>query len=412
MRIFKALVVWIGVLNCEAYAGDWPQILGPTRNGIADEEHLLTEWPADGPKELWHYAIGSGFAGPAVVGTELYVYHRITNHERLERLDAATGTPKWHIDFPASYSGGVNPDNGPRCVPLVHDKCVVLFGARGDVHCVVRESGAVRWSRAVGAEYSASDGYFGFGSTPIAFGSVLLVNVGGSANAGIVALSLETGETVWKATDDQASYSAPTAAVVDGKTHAIFVTRYQALAILPETGEVSFRLPFGRRGPTVNAATPLVLDKQLFLTSSYGVGCALVNIASHDPEVVWTTDNLLSCHYNTPIHVNEYIFGVHGREDVGRAELRCVDLAQRQVKWSVPDFGVANMILADGKLLILKVDGTLLLADADTTKFQRRAEATVSEYTTRALPALANGRFYFRDNDQMGGTLRCVQVGK
>ncbi len=78
----------------------------------------------------------------------------------------------------------------------------------------------------------------------------------------------------------------------------------------------------------------------------------------------------------------------------------------------MPDFGVANLILADGKLLILKVDGTLLLADPDTTKFLRRAEATVSEYTTRALPALAAGRLYFRDNDQAGGTLRCVRVGK
>jgi outer membrane protein assembly factor BamB len=156
----------------------------------------------------------------------------------------------------------------------------------------------------------------------------------------------------------------------------------------------------------------LVLDQQLFLTSSYGVGCALVDIGSQEPEVAWTTDKVLSCHYNTPIHVNGHLFGVHGREDVGRAELRCVDLAERKVTWSVPDFGVANIILADGKLLILKVDGTLLLADPDPAKFQRRAEATVSEYTTRALPALAAGRLYFRDNDQTGGTLRCVQVGK
>ncbi len=412
MRIFVALVVWVVVLSYEAYAGDWPQILGPARNGIAAEEHLLTDWPADGPAELWSYPVGSGYAGPVVVGNELYLYHRIENQERLERLDATTGKSLWQIDFPASYSGGVNPDNGPRCVPLVHDQCVYVFGASGDMHSVARETGKARWSREVGTEYSASDGYFGFGSTPIALGNVLLVNVGGPDNAGIVALSLETGETIWKATDDQASYSAPTSAVLEGKVHAIFATRYQALAILPETGDVRFRIPFGRRGPTVNAATPLVLDNRLFLTSSYGVGCALVDIGSPVPAVAWTTDNLLSCHYNTPIHVNGHLFGVHGREDVGRAELRCVDLANRQVKWSVPDFGVANLILADGILLILKVDGTLLLADPDTTKFLRRAEATVSDHTTRALPALAAGRLYFRDNDPTGGTLRCVRVGK
>ena len=411
MRISNTLFVWVVGLTCGVYAGDWPQILGPTRNGIASDEHLLAAWPADGPPELWSYPIGTGFAGPVVVGDEVYLFHRVGARERLERLDAATGKPRWKIEFPASYSGGVNPDNGPRCVPLVHGESVYLFGAGGDVHCVNRETGKPRWSRAAGVEYSASDGYFGFGSTPIVLGNVLLINVGGSDNAGIVAFSLTTGETVWKATEEQASYSAPTSAVLEEKAHAVFATRYQALAILPETGEVRFRIPFGRRGPTVNAATPLVLDKRLFLTSSYGVGCVLANLDSSTPVVEWTNDNLLSCHYNTPIHVNGHLFGVHGREDVGRAELRCVDLAKRQVKWSVPDFGVASMILADGILLVLKVDGTLLLVDPDTAKFIRRAEATVSENTTRALPALAAGRLFFRDNDQTGGTLRCVKVG-
>jgi outer membrane protein assembly factor BamB len=395
-----------------AAGGDWPQILGPTRNGLAVNEHLLTEWPVNGLTETWQYTVGSGFAGPAVVGDAVYIFHRVGNVERLDRLDAATGKLRWKVEFAASYAGGVNPDTGPRCVPLVHGDNAYLFGASGDLHCVNRETGRTVWTRAAGAEYSAADGYFGFGSTPIVVDELLLVNVGGTSGAGIVAFALDTGKTVWKATDEAASYSSPSVVTLDDKPHALFVTRSQALAIVPTTGEVRFHIPFGRRGPTVNAATPLILGQRMFLTSSYGVGCLLARLGTGQPDIELTSDNLLSCHYNTPILVDNHLYGVHGREDVGRAELRCVDLSARKVTWNVPDFGVANMILADSKLLILKVDGTLLLADPDTKRFAKRAEATVSEHTTRALPALSAGKLYFRDNDQSGGTLRCVQVGR
>ena len=36
-----------------AMAGDWPQILGPNRNGVASEEKLANSWPGGGPKVLW-----------------------------------------------------------------------------------------------------------------------------------------------------------------------------------------------------------------------------------------------------------------------------------------------------------------------------------------------------------------------
>ena len=33
-----------------ALAGDWPQILGPHRNGLADDERLAASWPDAGPR--------------------------------------------------------------------------------------------------------------------------------------------------------------------------------------------------------------------------------------------------------------------------------------------------------------------------------------------------------------------------
>ena len=395
-----------------AVGGDWPQILGPYRNGTAEREQLLSEWPADGPAVAWRREIGVGFAGPAVVGDEIYVFHRVGDTERLEKLNAQTGREMWKVDFEASYRGGINPDNGPRCVPLVRGEHVYLFGAAGDLHCVDRQGGAKNWSRATRSEFNATEGYFGAGSTPIAIGDFLLVNVGGTPDAGIVAFSAETGETVWKKANERASYSAPTQAVLGGKEYAVFVTRYNALAIASETGETRFQFPFGQRGPTVNAATPLVFDGQLFVSSSYGIGCVLTRIDGAAPKVVWSSDEVLSSQYNTAVYYKNHLYGIHGREDVGRAELRCVEASSGKVKWRVPDFGVAHLILADDKLLLLKVDGTLLLAEPNDERFKRLSEAEVSDTTTRALPALSDGRFYFRDGYGQQGKLVCLLVGR
>ncbi len=400
-------------LSCgQAAAGDWPQILGPHRNGHAENETLLTQWPADGPVEIWRQPIGSGFAGPAVVGTEVYVFHRVGDAERLQRLDAATGREVWRVDFEASYRGGISPDNGPRCVPLVHGPSVYVFGAAGDLHCVARRDGTKQWSRATHTEMRASEGYFGAGSTPIAIGNTLLVNVGATPSAGIVAYALKTGDIAWKKTGERASYSAPTRTVLAGKSYAVFATRYSALAIAPESGDVRFRFPFGKRGPTVNAATPLVFDGQLFLSSAYGIGCVLARIDKEEPEIIWSGDQVLSSQYNTAVLYRNHLYGIHGREDVGRAELRCVETRNGAIKWSEPDFGVAHLIVADDKLLLLKVDGTLVLAQPDNKRFAKLAEARVSQNTTRALPALAGGNLYFRDNRQDTGSIVCVKVGR
>src|SRR5262245_50075713 len=141
------------LIAAQAFAGDWPQILGPNRNGQADGESLNQSWPAGGPKVLWKYPLGSGYAGVAVVGERTIVFHRVGTNERVECLDVAAGKSQWKADFPANYRGGVDPDIGPRCVPLVAGGSVYAFGAAGDLHAVALDSGQQQWSRALYADY-------------------------------------------------------------------------------------------------------------------------------------------------------------------------------------------------------------------------------------------------------------------
>ena len=42
--------------------GYWPDFRGPRRDGRYDEGPVLTDWPADGLRQLWKHPIGLGYA--------------------------------------------------------------------------------------------------------------------------------------------------------------------------------------------------------------------------------------------------------------------------------------------------------------------------------------------------------------
>ncbi len=60
-------------------ASDWPQYLGPSRNGIYAGPALADNWGTSGPKVVWRKQVGQGFAGPAVVGNRVILFHRVGN---------------------------------------------------------------------------------------------------------------------------------------------------------------------------------------------------------------------------------------------------------------------------------------------------------------------------------------------
>lgn len=391
-----------------AYAGNWPQILGPNRNGVAADDERLTAWTkTTGPEIVWQRPVGQGLAGVAVAEDRVVLFHRQDDREVIEALSATDGQQHWEADYPTSYQSGISPDSGPRCVPVIAGARVVTFGAEGRLTCLDLASGDLLWSVGTWNDFQPPAGYFGAGSTPIVADGKVIVNVG-ARGAGIVAFELANGEVAWKATDDAASYSAPTIAAFDGKPHLFIVTRLQFLGLDLPTGKVRFQIPFGKRGPTVNGATPIVVEDHVFLTASYGIGATLVQLAGETAQQRWNKTDLLASQYVTPVPAEETLYGVDGRDDAGRCHLKAFDALSGKIHWTKRDFGYASVIRAGHKLLLLGTDGDLVLAAADKTAYKEISRNQLFNTTTRALPALANGHLYARDTK----LLKCVQVGQ
>lgn len=156
----QAVRTWISLAGLlvaagSAAAGDWPQILGPHRNGLADDEQLLASWPVGGPQTVWQRDVGRGFAGAAIWKDRLVLFHRVGNELVGEGLDAATGKPRWKVTFPTKYASTISSDDGPRCVPLVHEGLVFLLGPEGELQCVELGTGKKVWFRNLYQEFKA-----------------------------------------------------------------------------------------------------------------------------------------------------------------------------------------------------------------------------------------------------------------
>jgi len=381
-------------------AQDWPQILGPGRNGIYTGPPIVASFPRTGPPLLWKRGVGAGFAGPAVAAGKLVLFHRVNNRETVEEMDAATGKTIWTFDYATSYRDDFGFDEGPRAVPVIAGGRVFTHGADGWLHGLEFTTGKKLWAVDTRRVFDAPKGYFGVATSPLVDGDRVMVNVGGKT-AGIVAFDVATGKTLWTSTSDEASYSAPVIADIAGQHTAVFFTRTGLAAIDPANGNVRCQYRWrARMAASVNAAAPIVVNDQIFLSASYGTGAVLLQVANNAVKPIWSGDESMSNHYSTSVYKDGYLYGFEGRQEFGQ-RLRCVELATGKVMWDVEDFGAGSLLIAGEALVIMRESGELALAPASPKAFRFASRAQLMPGVVRAFPALADGRYFVRNERQL-----------
>lgn len=394
------------------FATDWPQFLGPTRNGVYPGNDLAESWPKDGPRQVWQRKVGEGFSGPVVAEHKLILFHRVNDKETVECLDTADGKTLWTFDYPTAYEEDIPiGDIGPRATPSIADGRVFTYGAEGKLHCLDFASGKKIWSVDCMADFSAPKGFFGIGCSPLVEGTEVMLNVGGPNGAGIVAFDCATGKVLWKTSNDPASYSSPVAATVNGKRYGFFFTRKGLVGVDPSNGKIQFQYPWmPPMQASVSAAAPLVIDDLVFLSASYGTGAVLLRVKDNAVEKVWSSPDALCNHYATSVYHDGFLYGIDGRTDPGMPtpSLRCIELKTGKVRWRDESIGTATITLAGNQMLILSEKGELICAVASPDGFKPNARAQILPFQVRASSALANGFLFARSKDK----LVCVDLGK
>ena len=143
----------------------------------------------------------------------------------------------------------------------------------------------------------------------------------------------------------------------------------------------------------------------VFLSSSYGTGAVLLQVGASGLKKIWSSDDALTNHYATSVYKDGFLYGYHGRQEEGPS-LRCVEFKTGKVRWNVDGFRAGSITLAGDRLLIQREGGELILAEASPAAYKAIATAKALPGTVRSYPAIANGRYYVRNEK----TLICLNL--
>jgi outer membrane protein assembly factor BamB len=379
--------------SAAARADDWPQWLGPQRDGVWREKGLLEKFPAGGPKVLWRTPLGTGYSGPAVANGRVYVMDRqravgpdgkperpsrkgILGTERVVCLDAASGKVLWKHEYECPYK--VSYPSGPRTTPLVAGKRVYTLGAMGDLLCLEADTGRVVWAKNLMKAYGL-DGppVWGFAAHPLLDGERLYCIVGGPGSA-VVALNKDTGREIWKAlSSEEVGYSPPVLCDAGGKRQLIIWLSESVNGLDPATGAVYWtqEFPVGRppQRPAVNIATVRCNRDRLFLTTFYH-GSLMLKLDTDKPgaSILWKgksnnparPDGLHGL-MAAPVFEGDYVYGV-----AADGEMCCLAADTGKVLWQTlaatggakADCGSAFLIPQGDRFVIFNDLGDLILA--------------------------------------------------
>lgn len=418
-------------LGTRAAGHDWPDFLGPDRNGKSRERGVAA-WGKDGLPLIWKRRLGTGYPACSVSRGRVFVFDRVGGRARLTALHSETGRPLWTFGYATDYEDMLGYDNGPRCTPVVDDDRVYIFGAAGMLHCLRVVDGQLLWKLDTAHQYHVVPNFFGVGSTPLIEGDLILLQVGGSPpgtpglyegpvrgnGSGIVALDKGTGKEVYRLSDELASYSSPVAATIDGRRWCLSFSRGGLLGFDPLSGTMRFHYPWrARKLESVNASTPVVFGRYVFISETYGPGSSLLELREDTYRVVWSDakskrEKALQTHWNTPIYHEGFLYASSGRHASG-AELRCIEAMTGRIAWREKGVPRTSLTYVDGHLIALSEDGTLRLVRATPRRYEEVSRMVVRDegrpvltYPAWAAPVLAHGLLYARGKDY----LACLEL--
>lgn len=406
-----ALVIASTVLvsDCCLRAADWPQWLGPARNGSTPD--TVAPWK-DPPVTLWKHSIGAGFGSPVVARGRAFVHTAVPDEEaeQIIAFDALTGEELWRAAYDrAAYSSDLGV--GPRATPALADGRIYTVGITGVVSCHDVQSGERLWQTNPYQTLGAPLPGFGACSSPVVADGRVVVLVGGAGN-GVVAFDAASGEIAWKSLDEPAGTASP---IVrrnpdTGAAEVVVQTTLRLAGLDLQTGKLDWAHPLVFE-PSGVAPTPLLWGNHL-LCATQDTGALMLELPDSvggSPQQAWWNQDTKTYFSTGAVNDQGRAFIVTNKLlPLPRADVTCFSADAEEPVWTAEGMGyfhVGLIALADGALLLLDDAGNIVLNRPSHEGLEELARAKVCEGTF-ASPALSSGRLYVRDNTQVS----CVEL--
>jgi outer membrane protein assembly factor BamB len=406
-------IVTVAVVICPAMA-DWPQFLGPMRNGVAPpaKEKLAPQWPEGGPPLRWSGKLGPGFGGPAIRDGKVYVLDRLGKDKDVLRcLDLASGTQEW--SHPYDAPGKKLQYEGSRSTPAVDDKYVFTIGPFGHFRCVDKVSRQSLWSKNLLADFQGKLPNWGVAISPLLYKDQVIVAALGKT-AGVVAYEKATGKQLWRSRPlGRMAYVSPIVMRVGGADQLIVVTDggFRVAGLDAASGAVLWVYREWKCSIPIAAPTDCG-DGRLFLTGGYDAGSVMIKIDKQGgkfvPVEVFRHEKIGSILHNALVYKDHLYVNANTKKT--HDGLLCMDL-EGNIKWQTrqqPNSEKGSLILADGVIFIMDgKKGILRMARADPAGYVELGEVKVLAREPIWAPmAVSGGKLVCRDQ----GEMKCLDV--
>ena len=394
----------VGARRRTTSAHDFPQFLGPTRDGRVPGVRLARTW-ASLPRAMWRRPVGPAWSGFAIAGDYAVTQEQRGEQELVTCYDLASGSPLW-ADAEATRWEDPIGGPGPRATPSIDASRVFALGGTGRLTALDLETGRRLWSVDVREEAHVELPTYGVSASPLVLDDFVVVAAGGRDGDALVAYDVLTGARRWAGGSAGPAYGSPRAATLAGLSQIVLLSDDAVAGHAASDGRLlwSFEWPSG----TERTFTPLVLpEDRVFVSGGYGVGARLLevrrSVEDFGADLVWSSP-ALKAKFTNVVWRDGFLYGL----DDGI--LACVDAASGGRRWKGGRYGHGQTLLVDDLLLVLAEDGEVALVEAEPTAYRELGRFAALSGKAWNVPALA-GPYLVVRNDREAACFELPLLG-
>jgi outer membrane protein assembly factor BamB len=432
MKLYWLTFVNLAVLlSPTAFGDDWPQWLGPQRDGVYRETGVTKQIPAGGLPVLWRVPINGGYAGPAVAKGRVFVSdyvisdgkivnepgtrNKVQGNERILCLDQKTGKELWKYTYARPYE--ISYASGPRATPTVDGDRVYMLGAEGDLICLGFEKGDVIWKKQLAEEYKTQAPIWGYAAHPLIYGDTVITLAGGEGSI-VVALDKATGAERWRALSaSEIGYCPPTIMKYGKHEHLIIWDADAIHSLDPTSGKVNWTTPLQPKYG-MSIAAPRLSGNLLFASGIGEVsGVFPLDKDGNPGDSLWNGKPKIGvyCANSTPSFEGEIIYG----SDCGSGMMIAANARDGSRLWETfqpttggarrASHGTVFIVKHEDRYLLFSETGDLIFAKLSKSGYEEQGRMHVLDPTSECFgrnvvwshPAFADRKLFARNDREI-----------
>ena len=368
---------------------DWPNWRGRNHDGVAPTKNVFNFSKGYGLKAAWKKKLGSGYSSISVAQGRAFTMFSDSTFDYLTALDAKSGAELWKHKIDSTYIGHDGSHNGPISTPLIDGDKVYALGPKGQLFALEVKSGKKLWETYLVKDHHALAPFWGFTTSPIVDGEILVLETGGTKANAISGFDKHSGKLLWTAGSDTVNYQSPIFASISGQPQLLFAGNKFIYGVDHRSGKKFWE--FNHKSQN-QSYTPVVTEPNRIMLMANNESI-LVEVSKEGSNFqtreLWRSREIKQTLAPTVYH-NGYLYGYSG------LFLTCVNAATGERAWRSRPPGDGFVILVDDHLVVMTKTGELHVAAASPAGYEEKASIKLFDGLTWTPASFAEGRVYAR----------------